>query len=108
MAIALKISRFEGTIGDPSTLVIHEIIPTFITIDSFLQSAQFQINQNDLAHGGFKENANPHLALGIGREDINGIMPLYLFPEHWELCRKKMQPVFGFMCTLDVMGYSAE
>lgn len=60
-----------------------------------------------MAHGGFNE-CSSHLALGIGREDINGIMPLYLFKEHWELCRKKMQPVFGFMCTLDVMGYSAE
>lgn len=35
-------------------------------------------------------------------------MPLFLFKEHWEIARRKIQSVFGLMCTLDVMGYSAE
>lgn len=39
MALSLEVSRCEGTIGDPSLLRIKKIIPTFITIDSFLQSA---------------------------------------------------------------------
>jgi len=59
------------------------------------------------AHGGFKEGEG-HLAMGLGRENITGIMPLYLFPEHWNVAKRKAQPVYGFMCTLDVMGYSSE
>lgn len=31
-----------------------------------------------------------------------------LFKEHWAIARRKMQPLLGFMCTLDVLGYSAE
>jgi flagellar biosynthesis/type III secretory pathway protein FliH len=34
-------------------------------------------------------------------------MPLYLFKEHWEIARRKSPPVFGFMCTLDIMGYQS-
>jgi hypothetical protein len=56
MSVALKISRCEGTIGDPSLLKIHDIYPTFLSIDSFLQSAQLKIKNNKLAHGGFKSS----------------------------------------------------
>jgi hypothetical protein len=35
-------------------------------------------------------------------------MPLYLFKEHWQIAQRRIQPVLGFMCTLDVMGYSSE
>lgn len=34
-------------------------------------------------------------------------MPLFLFKEHKEMSRLKMQPLYGFMCTLDPMGYTA-
>ena len=35
-------------------------------------------------------------------------MPLYLFKEHWQIAKRKIQPVFGFMTTLDIMGYTGE
>ena len=46
--------------------------------------------------------------MGISREDISGVMPLYLFKEHWNIAKRKIQPVFGFMTTLDIMGYAKE
>ena len=39
---------------------------------------------------------------------VTGIMPIYLFKEHWEIAKRKIQPVFGYMCTLDIMGYTSE
>ena len=33
-------------------------------------------------------------------------MPLYLFPEHWNVAKRFCPKVFGLMCTADVMGYS--
>ena len=45
---------------------------------------------------------------GLGRELVNGIMPIFLFGEHWAIARRKIQPILAFMCTLDIMGYSAE
>ena len=35
-------------------------------------------------------------------------MPLYLFKEHWSIAKRKIGPTFGFMCTLDIMGYTPE
>jgi hypothetical protein len=48
------------------------------------------------------------LALGLGRENITGVLPLYLFNEHWRIASKKIQPILGLMCTLDIMGYTSE
>ena len=45
--------------------------------------------------------------MGMGREAITGVMPLYLFKEHWELARRKAPPIYGFLCTLDIMGYAS-
>jgi hypothetical protein len=45
---------------------------------------------------------------GLGRENITGLLPLSLFNEHWAISRRKMQPVLGFMCTLDILGYNTE
>ena len=61
MCIGLKISRPEAAIADPSRLIIQDVVPTFMSVESFLQSAQFSISneQNDPykdvedAHGGF-------------------------------------------------------
>jgi hypothetical protein len=39
MCIGLSISRPEAAIADPTRLVIQDIYPTYITADSFLQSA---------------------------------------------------------------------
>jgi hypothetical protein len=108
MCIALDIGRSEAAISDPSKLVIKDVIPTFLTAEAFLDSALFSINRTgEEAHGGFNVATQGKLAMGLGRENITGVMPLYLFEEHWGIARRKMPPILGFMCTLDVMGYAS-
>ena len=107
MCLGLDVGRSEAAIADPSRLVIKDIIPTFMTADSFLDSSAFQIFRDDEAHGGFSVSAQGNLAMGIGRENITGVMPLFLFKEHWEIARRKAPPIYGFLCTLDIMGYAS-
>jgi hypothetical protein len=45
--------------------------------------------------------------MGVGRENITAVLPLYLFKEHWLIAKRKSAPVFGFICTLDIMGYAS-
>jgi len=35
------------------------------------------------------------------------LLPLFLFQEHWELAKRKVQSLFGFMCTLEPLGYAS-
>ena len=43
MCIALNVHRPEAAIADASRLVVKEIIPSYITAESFLQSAKFHL-----------------------------------------------------------------
>jgi len=108
MGIALEITRSEATIMDPSKLVVRKIIPTFMSIDSFLESALFKLKANQDASGGFDWTKAGDLAIGVGRESVSGVFPLYLFEEHWEVASRKMQSIFGFMCTLDPLGFAVQ
>jgi len=106
MCVGLDVSRSEACIADPSRLVVKDIIPTFMTADSFLDSSVFALRRDGEAHGGFN-STGAGLAQGLGRESINAVMPLFLFKEHWEIARRKTPPIYGFICTLDIMGYQS-
>lgn len=111
MCLCLDVGRSPAAIADPTKLVIKDIVPMFMASDSFLDSAIFNIGKNktepEAIHGGFKVGNQGKIAIGLGRENITGVLPLYLFPEHWEFARRKAAPVYGFLCTLDIMGYAS-
>ena len=107
MCIGLEISRSEACINDPSRLIIREVLPCFISLDSFLESAIYQLKINQDASGGFDYEKQGELAVGAGRESISGVLPLFLFKEHWEIARRKIQPLLGFMCCLDPLAYTS-
>jgi hypothetical protein len=105
--LCLDISRTEGAIVDSSKLQINRIIPTYMSLDSFLDSSIFNLKklQASTEGGGFDVKNEASLALGLGREKVNGILPIYLFKEHWEFAKRKLPATLGFVCTLDPMGY---
>lgn len=93
MCIALDIKRPQAAIADASRLIIKDVYPTYMTANSFLESAQFSIvnsSQDEDAHGGFgdKGGEDAQLAIGLGRENITGVLPLYLFKEHWLIAKR--------------------
>jgi hypothetical protein len=57
MCIALNVVRPEAAIADASRLIIKDIYPTYMTSESFLESAKFKITgaggDGSQAHGGF-------------------------------------------------------
>jgi len=44
MCVGLKVNRPEAAIADPSKLQIIEVYPTYVTGNSFLTQAQFNID----------------------------------------------------------------
>jgi len=112
MCLGLEVERSEACIADPSLLKIKNIVPTFMSAESFQDQAIFNLKADPNAHGGFtgQQNQAPDasgLAQGVGRENINAVLPLYLFREHWDIARRRAPPLYGLACTLDVMGYVA-
>ena len=107
MCLTLDVGRSEACIQDPSKLVIKEIFPTFMSMDMFLESSLFHLRHDgDAGSGGFDYKRQGQLAVGVGRENVTGVLPLYLFREHKEVCKLKQGPLYGFLCTLDPMGFA--
>jgi hypothetical protein len=79
MCLSLQISRSEATIQDPTKLIIKGIVPTYMSLDSFLDASIFKLKQNQKEDGGFDYNMQGELALGLGRESVSGVLPLFLF-----------------------------
>ena len=50
-----------------------------MSLDSFLDSSIFKLKQNQSAAGDFDYNMQGELALGLGRESVSGVLPLFLF-----------------------------
>ena len=106
--MGLAIKRSNATISDPTKLIISSVFPVYMGMDSFLESAIYNLQMNQDAAGNFDiKDEGGHLAVGAGRESLTGLMPLYLFEEHWEIAKRKIQPLLGFMCTLETLGFTA-
>ena len=108
LGIWLDVARSEAAIMDPNQLIVKDVIPTFMSWNAYLDSAAYNLERQSTAHGTFDKNTQGSLATGIGREDVTGVLPLYLFDEHWEIAKRTSPWIFGFMWTLDIMGYSED
>ena len=101
MCLGLSITRIQGTIQDPAKVFIKDVYPVFMGTDRFLESSIYKFHMNQDDEGGFDLRDEGKLAIEAGLENISGLLPLYLFKEHWELAMLKSQPLFGFMCSFE-------
>jgi len=105
MCLTFNISRSENSVASPDNIRINSICPSKISFNSFMDSVLFKLNADNTAHGGFDPNSKTNIIVGEARDEINAILPMYICPEHWSLSREYSKLSFGWMCTLDILGY---
>ncbi|KAJ6250829.1 hypothetical protein M0813_15645 [Anaeramoeba flamelloides] len=121
LCLSFDLGRNENAIADPSQIVIKEIFSSMISAQSYLDSVEYSLrlvtpsgdtngislgNSHVSVHGGFDTRNQGEVVKGQSREPITGILPLFICKENWNVARHKIRPVFGFMTTLNVLGYS--
>ncbi|KAJ3450159.1 hypothetical protein M0812_06326 [Anaeramoeba flamelloides] len=121
LCLSFDLGRNENAIADPSQIVIKEIFSSMISAQSYLDSVEYSLrlvtpsgdtngislgNSHVSVHGGFDTRNQGEIVKGQSREPITGILPLFICKENWNVARHKIRPVFGFMTTLNVLGYS--
>ena len=67
MCLGLNISRSQATIMDPTKLVINEVYPVYMGLDSFLESSIYNLKCNQNASGEFDYKHQGKLAVGAGQ-----------------------------------------
>lgn len=111
MCLTFNITRNESTTMNPETIKINKIGSSNITYKSFMDSVLYGLNSHrsdESVHGGFGTNDTlSYVIKGGSREEINAIIPMYINKEHWSMAKEYMKPLFGWMCTLDVLGYQS-
>ncbi|PKK71641.1 hypothetical protein RhiirC2_744260 [Rhizophagus irregularis] len=110
MCLTLDVGRSEAAIADPSQISIKKINQTLMSSGAFLNSVTFALNDKssvESVHGGFqKESISASIFKGLARENITGILPLYINEKHWSIAREKIKPIMGYLVTLDIFGYA--
>ncbi|KAJ6227299.1 hypothetical protein M0813_09880 [Anaeramoeba flamelloides] len=119
LCLGIDIGRNENVIADPSQLVIKEIFSSIISAQAYLDSVEFALKNVSSAgilanlgssqvwvHGGFNSKNSGEVVKGQHLEKITGVIPLYICEQNWKVARLKVKPLFGFMTTLDTLGYS--
>jgi hypothetical protein len=119
LGLCIRMSRTEAAISDPSFIQIKEIGTSYMGSDSFYEAYNQKLNDaRDMikddpnydpttVHGGFGYLSGMVLQ-GTSREEINAIIPLFLFKEHGKFAMIWMKLLFGLMTTLDPFGYTYE
>ncbi|CAG8604767.1 17967_t:CDS:2 [Acaulospora morrowiae] len=109
ICLTLDVSRSQAAIADPSQVNVKKINQTFLSSGAFLDSVKFALEENapENVHGGFQFSLFGQSAIqGMARENITGILPLYINEKHWSIAREKMKPIMGYVTTLDMFGYA--
>lgn len=105
MCLTFNMSRSDATVISPFNMRINNICVSKITFASFCESLVFKLDKDKGGHGGFDPTIKSTILVGEARDEINAILPMYICPEHWSMAREYMKLAFGWMCTLDILGY---
>lgn len=110
LCMALSIGRSEACAMDPAQLLIKEVLPSMISATNFLDSINFTTRgtvRDSSIHGGFsKTDSSSGFLSGVARDQITGVLVLFLHPENWKIARLHMEPVYSYMCCLDILHFT--
>ncbi|CAG8469306.1 9457_t:CDS:2 [Paraglomus brasilianum] len=110
LCLTLDLGRSQAAIADPTQMRIKKINQSFLTSDAFMNAVKYALDEAQSAedvHGGFSGSSfSASILKGLAREDITGVLPLYINDKHWLIAKEKMKPIMGYITTLDVLGYT--
>ncbi len=105
----------EVVIVDPNFIQINEIgYSSFVSLNSMFMALKYCLDRNQgeqevlNLHGGFMKNFQSHFLDGTHRAEYNAMIPLYINEFHWRIARLLLEPLFGYLVTLNINGYSSD
>jgi von Willebrand factor type A domain len=109
--VTFHLERPQNLLGDALEIKIKKINTTMITCDSFVDSALFETKAGQIIQGGrnYQHGEMPAVASslvkGLPNETINGVLPVFINPDHWQVARLRIKQMIAWDITVDVLGY---
>lgn len=111
LCLTFELERPLDLLGVANLIKIKKIYTYVASADSFIDSKLFETKAGQIiqAERSYKHNERPKkadsLIKGLPNEVINGILPLYINEDHWQVAKEKIKPIIGWNVTIDVLGY---
>jgi len=106
LCLTYDAERDLSDIFDSSTVRIKTINVSMLTSEAFVNAANFVLDSKNgvkLAEFGHSDK-NMSLAKVLPNEIVNGILPLYICEEHWQIAKLKMRPMNAWTDTHDILA----
>ena len=128
MGVGLIVERQEHVVDAPTLLSVKDVSVTILSRSACDDAIKMKINIVDAAqlHGGFvasKASApttstnlverkpkmqGSEFTRGVAAEPINAFLPLYICDAHFERIQVMLEPMLGYLFTLDISGYKSD
>ncbi|CAF1338971.1 unnamed protein product [Rotaria sp. Silwood1] len=126
MGVGLVVERQEHVVDAPTLISVKHVSVTILSRSACDDAIKMKLNIGDAAqlHGGFilsKSNApttstnfkqrksnnqqQSEFTRGVAAEPINTFLPLYICDAHFERVQIMLEPILGYIFTLDITGY---
>ena len=126
MGVGIVVERQEHVVDAPTLITVKTVSVTILSRSACDDAIRMKINIDDAArlHGGFipsKNNAPTtssrivqqqtaanepsEFTRGVAAESINTFLPLYICDAHFERVKVMIEPMLGYLFTLDISGY---
>ncbi|CAF4264461.1 unnamed protein product [Rotaria sp. Silwood2] len=128
MGVGLVVERQEHVVDAPTLISVKHVSVTILSRSACDDAIKMKLNIGDAAqlHGGFiasKTNAPTtstnlnqrkiknqpsEFTRGVAAEPINTFLPLYICDAHFERVQVMLEPILGYIFTLDISGYKSD
>ena len=128
MGVGLVVERQEHVVDAPTLISVKDVSVTILSRSACDDAIKMKINIGDAArlHGGFVtsktsapttstnipqkgNNKQPsEFTRGVAAEPINTFLPLYICDAHFERVKVMLEPMLGYLFTLDITGYKSD
>jgi hypothetical protein len=125
MGVGLVVERQEHVVDAPTLISVKDVSVTILSRSACDDAIKMKINIGDAArlHGGFipskssapttstkisqkgNNNQQSEFTRGVAAEPINTFLPLYICDAHFERVKIMLEPMLGYLFTLDITGY---
>lgn len=109
--ITFHLDRPQNLLGDALEIKIKKINTTMITCDAFVDSALFETKAGQIIQGGrnYQHGEMPaaasSLVKGLPNEIINGVLPIFINKDHWQVAKLRIKQMVAWDITVDVLGF---
>ncbi|CAF3420688.1 unnamed protein product [Rotaria socialis] len=128
MGVGLVVERQEHVVDAPTLISVKDVSVTILSRSACDDAIKVKLNIADAAriHGGFvpsksaalttsttrtqnlANNNQSEFTRGVAAEHINTFLPLYICDAHFERVQIMLEPILGYLFTLDITGYRCD